>query len=96
MPASTSAIMKNVERMAEDAELLALWNAEATDERAPGQAWAAFVEAASKARIADRIPGTVGRTFKARYAAEDATKPANRPAVEKVAHRRASTKEAGK
>jgi len=70
MPASINAIMKNVERMADDAELLALWNREATEDRTPGQAWTAFIEAADRAKVADRIPGSVGRSFRAKYAAE--------------------------
>ncbi len=70
MPASNKHIMTNVDRMKGDAELLALWNAGATENRTPVQAWAAFIEAADAARIADRIPGTVGRTFKAKYAAQ--------------------------
>lgn len=70
MPASTKHIMTNVDRMKDDADLLALWNREATDDRTPLQAWSAFVEAADLARIADRIPGSVGRTYAVRYAAE--------------------------
>jgi hypothetical protein len=92
VPASTNAIMTNVQRMADDTELLALWNAEATDERTPGQAWAAFVVAADQARIADRIPGTVGRNFKAKYAAEPT--PAARPA--KRTTRKSATKKVAK
>src|SRR3954447_798526 len=46
--------MKNVERMAADAELIAIWSAQATDERTPVQAWSAFVEAADEARKAHR------------------------------------------
>lgn len=76
MPASTKAILTNVERMSSDDALLKLWNHEAKaknddgTERTMGQAWTAFIAAADAARIADRIPGSVGRTFKARYAAE--------------------------
>lgn len=89
MPASTSAIMKNVSRMADDAELLKLWNDAATSDRTPGQAWLVFTAAADAARIADRIPGSVGRSFKASYAAEaEESAPAKRTAPAK--------KEAGK
>src|SRR4051794_19947146 len=73
MPASTKHILTNVERMRDDAELTALWGREATDDRAIGQVWSAFVQAADAAHIADRIPGSVGRTFKAKYAAEAGT-----------------------
>lgn len=73
MPASTSAILKNVARMAHDAELTSLWTAQATGDRTNGQAWLAFIEAADAAHIADRIPGSVGRRFAQQYANEPTT-----------------------
>lgn len=68
MPASITAIMKNVERLGGDAELVKLWNGAATDDRTPGQAWTAFIAAADAVHVADRIPGSVGRSFRAKYA----------------------------
>jgi hypothetical protein len=76
MAASTKHVLTNVERMTGDTELLALWNREAQGknddgtERTVQEAWLAFVQAADAARIADRIPGTTGRTYTAKYAAE--------------------------
>ncbi len=99
MPASTTAILKNVERMANDAELLALWNESAQTknddgtERTIGQAWVSFVAAADGARVADRIPGTVGRGFKARYAAEPVETPVKKTASRT---RKPSSKDASK
>jgi hypothetical protein len=69
MPATIKHIMANVGRM-DDPELIKLWNAQAVDSRAPVQAWAAFIEAADAVGIADRIPGTIGRTYAAKYAAQ--------------------------
>lgn len=72
MPASITAIMKNIERL-QDPALIDLWNQEAKiNERTPGEAWVAFVEKADADRRADKIPGSVGRTFKAKYVAEAA------------------------
>lgn len=93
MAASTRHILINVERMAGDDELQKLWNREATakrddgTDRSPQEAWAQFVAAADAAKIADRIPGSVGRTFKTQYASE----PAKRATPSK-----SSTKAAGK
>lgn len=99
MPASTTAILKNVERMANDPELLALWNesVQTNDddgaERTIGQAWVSFVADADAVRVADRIPGTVGRTFKAKYAAEPVKTPAKKTAGRT---RKPSTKDGAK
>lgn len=76
MTASIKHILINVERMANDGELLDLWNREAQakkggQDRTVQQTWLAFIKAADEAKIADRIPGTVGRTFKSRYDAHD-------------------------
>lgn len=88
MPASITAIMKNVERMQNPA-LIELWNQSVRTEdgeRTPGQAWAAFIEAADAAKLADKIPGSVGRSFKARYASEALTE--NKPtSSQKTVHR---------
>lgn len=84
MAASTKHVLTNVERMATDDELIDLWNQQAQaknedgTERTVQEAWAAFVQAADALRIADRIPGTVGRTFKAQYEAEPAKAPAKK------------------
>ncbi len=98
MPASTKHILTNVERMAGDVELLKLWNAEAQTknedgtERTAGQAWMAFIEAADAARSADRIPGSVGKAYRAKYAAESSKGPAKKTS----STRRTSSKAAGK
>ncbi|WP_322937594.1 hypothetical protein [Nocardioides bizhenqiangii] len=97
MPASTKHILINVERMAADDELLKLWNeiAQAKNddgtERTLNQSWTAFVAAADAAHIADRIPGTVGRTFKTKYAAEPQPK---KPAAKRTTTRKTTTKAA--
>lgn len=96
MPASVSAITKNVERMAEDTELLALWNAAATDDRTPVQAWSAFIEAADSARMADRIPGSVGRGYHRRYKTEAEAKPVKNTAAKRTTTRKATTKATSK
>ena len=76
MAASTKHVLTNVQRMTGDDELLALWNRVAQaknddgSERTVQEAWVAFVQAADAVRIADRIPGATGRTYKAKYAAE--------------------------
>lgn len=71
MPASNVSILKNIERLKDDA-LIDLWNRVAGsgdgDEPTLGQAWARFIEAADQLKLADKIPGSVGRSFRAKYA----------------------------
>lgn len=74
--------------MAHDAELTALWTAQAADDKGVGQQWLDFVAAADAAHIADRIPGTVGRRFRQVYAEQPATK----EAVAKATTRKAAAK----
>jgi hypothetical protein len=99
MPASTTAILKNVERMAHDTELLALWNESAQTknddgtDRTIGQAWVSFVAAADAARVADRIPGAVGKRYKRIYAAEPVRATAKKAASRA---RKPSTKDTSK
>lgn len=99
MPATTKHILTNVERMTSDAELLKLWNHEIQAKNSDGaertapEAWAAFIEAADAAKIADRIPGSVGKRFAAKYASEGKPEP---KAAAKRTTRKASTKAAGK
>lgn len=101
MPATTKHILTNVERLASDAELLKLWKHELQakndggNTRTAPQAWAAFIEAADAANIADRIPGSVGKRFAAKYAAEPKPRPEPRAAAKRTT-RKASTKVAGK
>lgn len=101
MPASSKHIQTNVDRMSGDAELTALWKKAATEDRSIGQAWLAFIEAADVGKIADRIPGSVGRKFRAAYAEELSTKEAVGKAItrkaadaKKATPRKAATKKA--
>lgn len=96
MPASTRHILTNVERMAADDELSALWDELAQGKNDDGtertvlQTWTLFVKTADDRRIADRIPGTTGRTFKAKYADERAPQPDTKPAAKRPARKRLS------
>ncbi|MFT4262875.1 MAG: hypothetical protein QM572_05810 [Nocardioides sp.] len=93
MAASTKHIATNVERMNDDVDLMKIWR-EVAVTGTPQEAWAKFIEAADEARIAHRIPGTVGRTFKAKYAKEPKPELAKDPAKKTTTRKAASTKAA--
>lgn len=107
MPASITAIVKNIERL-QDPKLIELWNQETKIKdgdraRTPGQVWVAFIQTADAAKLAHLIPGSVGRSYRLTYAeaAGEAPSDSKSPPAKTVTARKPvahapATKEAAK
>jgi hypothetical protein len=80
MPATAKHIQTNFDRIAAGdsddlKKLVELVKAGAADDATPNQIWNAFVAKADEAKIADQIPGTVGRQFAQVYGTKAAKGP---------------------